>query len=168
MRKRCKASSLENRSRPTSENYLPKTARQTQPSPQHSTTSIPEHADMRSVAPDSHGTGTQRNGLDSDGKLRALVVEVLSKSECHQTQPLPLRTLSEASLIGAFSLSTRTSNQPVPFWMLRRRNSGHLLRCPHLTLLRHANYLYDSAFPYRLSYDYLSHLDNFLASLKLS
>ena len=37
----------------------------------------------------------------------------------------------------------------------------HLLRCPHLTLLRHVNYLYDSTFPYRLSHDYLSHLDSF-------
>ena len=106
--------------------------KQTQPSPQHSTTSILENADMRPVAPDSHGTGTQRNGLDSDGRLRTLLVEVLSKIECHQTQSLPLRTFSYASLLGAFSLSTRTSNQPVSFWMPRRRNSGSPLELPSL------------------------------------
>ena len=44
----------------------------------------------------------------------------------------------------------------------------HLLSCPHLNTLRRANYLYDSAFPHRLSLDYLSHLDDFLASLKLT
>ena len=44
----------------------------------------------------------------------------------------------------------------------------HLLSCSHLTTLRRANYLYDSAFPHRLSLDYLAHLDAFLASLKLT